>query len=150
MVKKTADRDYMDFTHSTIAYVNATNDIYVTIYPHEIADSKEDAFMMTIHGINQYLPHYNFIVPQGFTNFISVTVLTNELNGFMLDGQSVTTKNVYTLSTESGSYSSFSMPIRSGEHIIAHVNNTEFGLWVYGNARYDAYGYPAGIKFRTV
>lgn len=81
VVKQIAGRDFYDFSHSTISYVNATNDIYVTIYPHEIGFGRGDAFMMTVHGINQYLFHYDFVVPKGFSSFISITVPTNDLNG---------------------------------------------------------------------
>ncbi|XP_076089007.1 uncharacterized protein LOC143059405 [Mytilus galloprovincialis] len=118
MVKQNTAREFLDFNHSTISYVNASSDISITIYPHEIANSKGDAFMMTIHGVNQYLPHYNFVVPKGFTSFISVTVLTNELNGFMLDGHIVTIDSVFTLSTGSGSYSSFSKSITSAHDAV--------------------------------
>lgn len=59
------------------------------------------------------------------------------------------TDSVFTLSTDSGSYSSFAKLIASGEHNMTHVRNTKFGLWVYGNAPLDAYGYPAGIQFKT-
>ncbi|XP_063411443.1 IgGFc-binding protein-like [Mytilus trossulus] len=150
MVKQNSARKFFDFSHSTISYVHSSNDISVTIYPHELANREGDAFMMTAHGVNQYLPQYDFVVPRGFTSFISITIKTSELHGFKLDGQNVITKHVYTLSTESGTYSSFAMPITSGEHNITHVKKTEFGLWVYGNAPLDAYGYPAGIKFRAV
>lgn len=63
-----AERDFSDFIHNTMSYIHATNDISVMIYPHEIGNGEGDAFILTIHGINQYLSHYDFVVPKGFTH----------------------------------------------------------------------------------
>lgn len=148
--KEYRKRDFFDFSHNTIAFINATSAVYVMIYPHELREKKGDAFMMTIYGINQYLPEYDFVVQSGFTSYISVTVETSGLNGFILDGHSVSTDTVYTINGRYGSYSSFTIQIASGEHHMKHSKDVKFGLWVYGNEILDAYGYPAGIAFRTI
>lgn len=141
-------RDFLDFKHHNISYVDAIDEVYVIIYPHEIGRNG-DAFMMTIHGINQYLHQYDFVVPRGFASYISITVEANGMHGFILDGNEFRIDNVYTISGTNGKYSSFSKAITYGEHRITHSRNIPFGLWVYGNAHLDAYGYPAGIAFKT-
>jgi hypothetical protein len=65
-------RDFLDFQHHNISYVDAIDEVYVMIYPHE-RGRNGDAFMMTIHDINQYLHQYDFVVPRGFTSYISIT-----------------------------------------------------------------------------
>ena len=149
VIKHIKARDFLDFPNHDISYVDAIDEVYVMIYPHEIGGAKSDAFMMTIHGINQYLHQYDFVVPRGFTSYISITVQADSINGFILDGSSFNIDNVYTIAGTNSRYSSFSKTITYGEHRITHSRNIPFGLWVYGNAHLDAYGYPAGIAFKT-
>jgi len=150
LTKHIKARDFLDFPHHDISYVNAIDEVYVIIYPHEMKEFKGDAFMMTIHGINQYLHHYDFVVPRGVTSYISITVEADGINGFILDGNSFRIENVYTISGNNGRYSSFAKNITYGEHRITHSRNIRFGLSIYGNAYFiDAYGYPAGIAFKT-
>ncbi|OPL32885.1 hypothetical protein AM593_10003, partial [Mytilus galloprovincialis] len=78
-------RDFLGYFHSTISYVSSTSDVMVHIYPHELPNAHGDAFMMTIPGINQYLYDYEIMVPIDFESFISITVPTNAVEGFVLD-----------------------------------------------------------------
>ncbi|XP_052063169.1 IgGFc-binding protein-like isoform X3 [Mytilus californianus] len=146
-------RDFLDYFHTHISYVSSASDVMVHIYPHELSDKHGDAFMMTIPGINQYMQYlydYDFMVPTDFESFISITVATNAVDGFVLDGKFVNLKNIFSISQEEYRFSSFSIPISSGPHHITHREKTRFGLWVYGNyTNYEAYGYPAGIAFKT-
>ncbi|CAG2237381.1 unnamed protein product [Mytilus edulis] len=143
-------RDFLGYFHSTISYVSSTSDVMVHIYPHELPNAHGDAFMMTIPGINQYLYDYEIMVPIDFESFISITVPTNSVEGFVLDGNFVTLTNIFSISEEVHHFSSFSIPISSGPHHITHREKTRFGLWIYGNfTGPDAYGYSAGMAFKT-
>ncbi|VDI26930.1 Hypothetical predicted protein [Mytilus galloprovincialis] len=143
-------REFIDYLHTTISYVSSESDVLVHIYPHELLGNHGDAFMMTIPGINQYLYDYDFMVPTDFESFISVTVPTDAVDGFVLDGNFVNLKNIFSISEEEHHFSSFSIPISSGPHHITHREKTRFGLWIYGNYTYnEAYGYLAGMAFKT-
>ncbi|CAC5426632.1 unnamed protein product [Mytilus coruscus] len=143
-------RDFRDYFHTTISYISSESDVMIHIYPHELSNNHGDAFMMTIPGINQYLYDYDFIVPKDFESFISISVPTNAVDGFVLDGNFVNLKNIFSISEEEHHFSSFSIPISSGPHHITHREKTRFGLWVYGNyTNQEAYGYPAGMAFKT-
>ncbi|XP_063442439.1 uncharacterized protein LOC134722745 [Mytilus trossulus] len=143
-------RDFLDYFHTTISCMSSKNDVMVHIFPHELLDGHGDAFMMTIPGINQYLYAYDFMVPTDFESFISITVPTEAVDGFVLDGYFVYLKNIFSISEEEHRFSSFSIPISSGPHHLTHTTKTRFGLWVYGNfTGYEAYGYPAGMAFKT-
>ncbi|XP_063440529.1 IgGFc-binding protein-like isoform X2 [Mytilus trossulus] len=143
-------RDFMDYFHTTISYISSESDVMVHIYPHELSQKHGDAFMMTIPGINQYLYDYDFIVPPDFESFISITVPTEAVDGFVLDGSFVNLKNIFSISGEEYHYSSFSIPISNGSHHITHREKTRFGLWIYGNfTDYESYGYSAGMAFKT-
>lgn len=39
-VVQIAERDFSDFIHNMMSYINATNDISVMIYPHEIGNGE--------------------------------------------------------------------------------------------------------------
>ncbi|CAG2235305.1 unnamed protein product [Mytilus edulis] len=91
-------RDFMDYSHTTISYVSSESDVLVHIYPHELSDGHGDAFMMSIPGINQYLYDYDFIVPIDFESFISITVPTDAVDGFVLDGNFVNLKHIFSIS----------------------------------------------------
>ncbi|CAG2191109.1 unnamed protein product [Mytilus edulis] len=143
-------RDFLNYFHTTISYLSSESNVLVHIYPHELSGNHGDAFMMTIPGINQYLYDYDFMVPTDFESFISITVPTDAVDGFVLDGNFVNLKNIFSISEEEHHFSSFSIPISSGPHHINHREKARFGLWIYGNyTPYEAYGYPAGMAFKT-
>ena len=143
-------RNYMDFFHTTISYISALSDLMVTIYPHELSGNHGDSFMMTIHGVNQYLYDYEIMVPSGFDSYISIAVSSDFIDGFILDGKIFNIPTVFSVSGHNYHYSTFSLPITEGFHHITHRSQQRFGLWVYGNfTSQDAFGYPAGIAFKT-
>ncbi|CAG2200377.1 unnamed protein product [Mytilus edulis] len=147
--KSIPERSFVDFDHGMISYFNASNDVMVMVFPKGLADYSGDAFMMTVPGINQYLSVYEFAVPSEFTNYISITVLSNAVDGFVLDGHPMHHENGSHIFGGPNHYSTFTMPIHSGVHQISHTANVRFGLWVYGDGPKDGYGYPAGIAFKT-
>jgi hypothetical protein len=144
-----SSRNHVDLLHGNISYVTASDDIMVVIYPHE-SKGKGDAFMMTVPGINQYLYEYDFVAPLLFESYISVTVLSESIHGFILDNKPLNRSTIYNISEESYNYSTFTLPISNGAHRISHNQHTRFGLWVYGYFTHDAYGYPGGIAFKTL
>ncbi|XP_071136389.1 uncharacterized protein [Mytilus edulis] len=147
--KSIPERKFIDFDHGTISFFNASNAVMVMVFTRGLADNSGDPFMMTVPGINQYLSTYEFAVPSEFTNFISITVLSNALDGFILDGNPMHHDNGSHIFGGPNHYSTFTKPIHSGVHQISHKANVRFGLWVYGNGVLDGYGYPAGMAFRT-
>ncbi|XP_063404551.1 uncharacterized protein LOC134688013 [Mytilus trossulus] len=142
-------REYLDFQHEKISYIQSSDNVIVTVYPQYTLPGFFDTFMMTIHGVNQYLPEYHFAVPsKGFSSFISIVVQSSEIGGFILDDKRITL-NIYSISHGSDDFSTGSVSIEHGAHHIKHLNGTKFGLWVYGSKQYDGYGYPGGIQFRN-
>ena len=148
-IKQIAARGVVDIVHSTILFINASHDIMVMIFPYGLSDTSGDGFMMTIHGVNQYLSQYDFAVQNGITSFISIVVSTGYINGFVLDGKHI--NHITSTHIFGGPYhfSTFTVDITSGTHQIRHTAGVRFGLWVYGNGLHDSYGYLAGIGFRT-
>ncbi|CAC5390103.1 unnamed protein product [Mytilus coruscus] len=142
-------RDFLDFYYNTISIIFASDDVLVESYPYGLIGSKGDPFMMTIPGVNQYLHEYDFVVPTGFDSFISITVQSDAIDGFLLDGNSSNIRSgIFSISEGSNHFSTFSMSISTGFHHIEHRTNIRFGLWVYGNGGLDGYGYPAGMAYK--
>ena len=114
-----SSRNHVDLLHGNISYVTASDDVMVVIYPHE-SKGKGDAFMMTVPGINQYLYEYDVVAPLLFESYISVTVLSESIHGFILDNKHLNTSTVYNISEASYNYSTFTLPISNGAHRISH------------------------------
>ncbi|XP_063400021.1 IgGFc-binding protein-like [Mytilus trossulus] len=145
-------QEHFEFIHEKVSHVHANNNVLVMLYAHEIPPSGHGSvFMMTIQGRNQYLSEYHFAVADNFTSFISVTVISEALDGFSLDGALITIRSAYNIHDGAEYYSTFSLPVTAGNHNMKHARGVRFGLWVYGqNTNYDSYGYPAGIAFKTI
>ena len=114
-----SSRNHVDLLHGNISYVTASDDVMVVIYPHE-SKGKGDAFMMTVPGINQYLYEYDVVAPLLFESYISLTVLSESIHGFILDNKHLNTSTVYNISEASYNYSTFTLPISNGAHRISH------------------------------
>lgn len=141
-------RDFVDFYYKTVSIILSSDDILVMSYPHFLTGRKGDPFMMSIPGVNQYLYEYEFVVPTGFTSFISITVQSDALDGFLLDGNSFNLQSIFSASDGKNYFSTFSLPILAGYHHMEHKTKVPFGLWVYGNRRNDGFGYPAGMAYK--
>ncbi|CAC5390105.1 unnamed protein product [Mytilus coruscus] len=107
-------RDYWDMHYSTTSIIFASDDVLVMSYPHALNGSKGDTFMMTIPGVNQYLHEYDFVVPTAFDSSISITVQSDDIDGFLLDGNSYNIQSVFNISEGINHFSTFSLPISSG------------------------------------
>lgn len=143
-------QEHFEFIHEKVSHVHANNNVLVMLYPHEITP-RGTVFMLTIQGRNQYLSEYHFVVADNFTSYISVTVISNALHGFSLDGALITISSAYNIHDGAEYYSTFSLSVTAGNHNMKHARGERFGLWVYGqNTNYDSYGYPAGIAFKTI
>lgn len=142
--------EYHDIEHLDLTYIRSTKGLMITIYPHE---QKGDSFMMTIHGVNQYKARYNFVVPNGFSSYVSVALVGGIRSGrrnagFILDGENVTFTRPKKKSVKGIEYLTFSLNVTSGAHSLSHQGRRKFGLWLYGFREADGYGFPAGIALR--
>ncbi|XP_071137216.1 IgGFc-binding protein-like [Mytilus edulis] len=141
-------RDSLDFYYNTISLISPSDDILVMSYPHGLPKHKGDPFMMTIPGVNQYLYEYDFVVPTGFDSYISITVQSDAIDGFLLDRNPFNIRSVFSISEGLYQFTTFSMSISTGFHHIEHSRTVRFGLWINGNGDIDGYGYPAGMAYK--
>lgn len=119
------------------------------INPHEQKPDKGGSFMMTIHGVNQYKSRYDFIVPKGFSSFISVAMHggCGDCKSFVLDDEDISITYINTKKLLTTPQTILTRKVFPGAHTLFHKHGKKFGLWVYGFRQADGYKYPAGMSF---
>ena len=105
-----------------------------------------DPFMMLIPSAEQFVNTYTFATPgMGFpANYANVVALTTDAaaGDVVLDGTAVPAGSFTPLAGTA--YSAAQLPITIGSHSLAAPN--PLGLYVYGFASFDSYGYPGGFS----
>ena len=105
-----------------------------------------DPFMMLIPSATQFIPAYTFATPgTGFPdNYANIVALTTDASAgnVELDGAPVPAENFTALTGTN--YSAAQLPISVGSHTLEAPN--PLGLYVYGFAVQDSYGYPGGFS----
>jgi RHS repeat-associated protein len=108
-----------------------------------------DPFMIVVPPIEQYRAAYTVstVQPNWFlNNFINVVIPTSAKNTLQLDGAAVAT-TVFTDVANSG-FSTAQLSVGTGSHRL--VSTVPFGVFVYGFANFDGYGYTGGIALAGV
>jgi len=105
-----------------------------------------DPFMMLIPSAAQFIRRYTFATPgSGFpVNYSNIVALTNDATAgnVLLDGAPIPAGS-FTVLAGTG-YSTAQVPISVGSHTLSAPN--PLGLYVYGYAAFDSYGYPGGFS----
>jgi hypothetical protein len=109
-----------------------------------------DPFMMLIPTAEQFVQAYTFATPgMGFpSNWANVVAETLDAAGgaVLLDGASVPAEAFTSLAGTD--FSAAQLPISVGSHTLTAPN--PLGLYVYGYAGFDSYGYPGGFSIAAV
>jgi len=112
-------------------------------------DSTSDPFMMLIPSAVQFIKSYTFATPStGFpTNFANIVAPTTDVAAGMvrLDGAPLSAA-VFT-ALPGTAFSAAQVAISVGTHSLSGSN--PLGLYVYGYAEFDSYGYPGGFTAGT-
>lgn len=113
-------------------------------------DFNGDPFMMLIPPEEQFMDNYTFATPSsGFNyHYVTVTIPTNGISSLLLDGSPVN-ETLFTPIGSSG-YSAAGIEIELGSHTLSNANNIPFGIYVYGFASYDSYGYAGGLSLEFI
>lgn len=109
---------------------------------------QSDPFMMLIPPFEQFQSNYTVTTPaSGFTsNFLNVVVRTADLASFRLDGAAVDPAQFAPIGATA--FSSAQLAVSLGSHTVS--NATPFGVFVYGFAQDDSYGYPGGYLLSPI
>jgi RHS repeat-associated protein len=108
-----------------------------------------DPFMIVVPPIEQYRASYTVTTMQPsqfLINFINVVIPTSAKAALQLDGVPVAA-SAFTDVANSG-FSTAQLSVGTGAHRL--VANAPFGVFVYGFASFDGYGYTGGIALAGV
>lgn len=118
---------------------------------------ESDPFMMMIPPTEQFGSDYVFSTPSenpvSFKNYINIVAPTGQVGGLRLDGQIIPEADFVMPFTPIGNtgYSGAQVKITTDTHQIKHVlPNVSFGLYSYGFADSDSYGYPGGSRLAKI
>lgn len=110
-----------------------------------------DPFMMMLPPTEQFSNDYIFATPDDerikkeFDNFVNIVVRTDKVDGMILDDVRLASDDWTKVPGSEFSY--LRKEITSGIHFAHHESPiVGFGLYVYGFANYDSYGYPGGLR----
>jgi hypothetical protein len=107
-----------------------------------------DPFMMLIPPFEQFLANYTVTTPaSGFpSNFINVVAPAAAVGVITLDGTPVPASMFVPIG--SSGFSGTQVSVSSGSHTL--LGPLPFGVFVYGFANFDSYGYPGGMSLSPV
>jgi RHS repeat-associated protein len=108
-----------------------------------------DPFMIVVPPIEQYRASYTVTTMQPsqfLINFVNVVIPTSAKSALQLDGVPVAA-SAFTDVANSG-FSTAQLSVGTGAHRL--VANAPFGVFVYGFANFDGYGYTGGIALAGV
>jgi uncharacterized repeat protein (TIGR01451 family) len=139
-----AEGDFFETSLSTASVITSNNPVLTAQYSKgsQADGTNSDPFMMLITPAEQFLDSYVITTPaSGFpNNFVNLVVPNGATGTVTIDGSSVPAAS-FTAVGSSG-YSGAAVPIAIGSHVVEA--DQPFGVFVYGFADDDSYGYPGG------
>jgi RHS repeat-associated protein len=108
-----------------------------------------DPFMIVVPPIEQYRAAYTVTTVQPtyfLINFINVVIPTSAKGTLQLDG-AIVASSAFT-DVAGSDFSTAQLSVGTGAHRL--VSNVPFGVFVYGFASFDGYGYTGGIALAGV
>lgn len=116
-----------------------------------------DPFMLINSPAEQFGSDYVVSTPDrnpvAFRNFINIIAPKGRVNGLRLDEKPIPASSFVMPFTAIGStgYSGAQVKIGIGAHTIKHLQpNVPFGIFFYGFAKSDSYGYPGGSRLAKI
>lgn len=147
--------DFYETILTNSADISASNPIIVMQYSNgddwdPNLPNNGDPFMMLIPPTEQFMDQYTFATPsEGYVyNYVTVTIETDAIGTLVLDGATVD-PGLFTPIGTTG-YSGAGIPIDAGSHTIQNTAGVPFGIYSYGFAEYDSYGYAGGLSLEFI
>jgi hypothetical protein len=140
---------YFDRILTTPSRIEATAPVLLAQYSvgstHDNVEA--DPFMMLVPPSEQFLKLYTFTTPAtGFNNFVNIVIPLSAVESLRLDGSPLDAA-LFNPIGESG-YSGAQIPLQAGSHNIEAEQ--PLGIYVYGFAYYDSYGYAGGMAVEVI
>lgn len=147
--------DFYETILTSPAEIEASNPILVMQYANgddwdPNLSQNGDPFMMLIPPSEQFMDHYTFATPSsGFLfHYVTVTIPTGAIGSLKLDGANVDPALFTSIGTSG--YSGAGISISEGPHTLINEGGVPFGIYSYGFAEYDSYGYAGGLSLEFI
>jgi hypothetical protein len=130
--------------------IQATEPVMVAQYSNSTSYDgiTSDPFMMLVPPFEQFLAEYTVTTPAtGFSiNYVNVVAPTTAAGLVTLDGVAIPAASFIAI--PGSTFSGAQVPVSLGSHHLSSLY--PFGVFVYGFASYDSYGYPGGMSLAPV
>ncbi len=127
--------------------ITSTKPILVGQYSNSSSydNTTGDPFFMLIPPTDQFLTNYTITTPANgvFTSYVNLVVPNSGTGEVLMDGTPVPSTDFTPIG--SSGYSGAQVPISDTSHTFSDGGNP-FGVYTYGFASYDGYGYPGGFS----
>jgi hypothetical protein len=146
-------RHYIVPSSTNTTVVQSTDPMLMTSYDeYPFPDEPFPTYWTVVPGVNQYLPMYKIVVPSGWdNNYIALMIRKSAVDGLRVNGQS--TDNITVVHSEyvplgDVEYSVITAKVTEGELIAESIDDTPFGLMVYGHRGDAGYGFAGNVVLR--
>ncbi|XP_061184990.1 SCO-spondin-like [Saccostrea echinata] len=137
-------------------FVKSTKPIMVVQFVQSQQKSSElsDPAMMIIPPIEQYGADYTFATPKyslgSYNNYFMFIAKSSEVKGLRLDGKAFPSSTKYNKIAGTDLVGGY-VPVSQGSHTVMHTSPISiFGGYLYGQARYETYGFSTGMRMGKV
>ncbi|XP_062620365.1 uncharacterized protein LOC134281944 [Saccostrea cucullata] len=137
-------------------FIKSTKPIMVVQFVQSQQKSSElsDPAMMIIPPIEQYGADYTFATPKyslgSYNNYFMFIAKSSEVKGLRLDGKAFPSSTKYNKIAGTDLVGGY-VPVSQGSHTVMHTSPISiFGGYLYGQARYETYGFSTGMRMGKV
>ncbi|XP_048751523.2 IgGFc-binding protein-like [Ostrea edulis] len=127
----------------------STDPIIVTTYALDEDLSVGAPYWTVVPGVNQYLPRYKIIIQNGWnSNYIAIMIRKSAVGGLRVNEQSIDANSIRfekDVVVEAVEYSVIVAEVTEGELTLDTIDDTPFGLMVYGSRPVAGYGFAGNV-----
>lgn len=151
VVKNLFEREYFEQLITGTASITSNKPIQVIQYSNSASFDgvrAADPFMMTLPPFEQYLASYTIATPAtGFgVNYVNVVAPATAVGSVKVDGVAIAASSFRAIAGTT--FAAAQVPVGVGSHQLQ--GSAPFGVFSYGFADNESYGYPGGMSLSPI
>ncbi|XP_078693769.1 IgGFc-binding protein-like [Branchiostoma floridae x Branchiostoma belcheri] len=144
---------FWEFEAGSNEYLHVTSNEPV-LKTGDADNTNTDPFSMIIPPVAQFEADYTFstveLINSGTTHYVNLVIQSSDKAGLIFDGQPLPGSTVWH-PVPGTTYEATDLTISAGTHTATHSSPiATFGLFSYGFASAEAYGYPGGLRLAQI
>lgn len=149
---------FIERTIPSGAYTKIVANKPISVFQFCMSEQKpteeSDSLLMYIPPMEQYGADYTFSTPKwshgSYSNYFMFVVKSSEKDGLRWNGAKFPAGTVYN-AVGGTDYVAGYISIPEGYHVIRHTSPISiFGGYLYGQAKYETYGFPTGMRMAPI